>query len=237
MGYSKRIQLAKTNPLANAPTLDQLTEAMLGRGSTSLVASDGKIRAGNFTLMPVGLHMEQAATVDEWREVGGILRRLDASIQWLIGDWMAYGERVWGQTYEQVAAETGYSYQTLRDYSWVARNVGLSIRIDKLSFSHHRLVASLSPEQQQEWLDYAVMNNLSLSQMRQAIEGKPPALPSSHVYDTLFSSENKPKISRIERLFLKAGRGDRRAHNELLSQIELSRRWLDELEHFARKEL
>ena len=50
MGYGKRAQLAKTNPLANAPTLDQLTEAMLGRGSAPIVASDGTIQLGNFTL-------------------------------------------------------------------------------------------------------------------------------------------------------------------------------------------
>jgi hypothetical protein len=203
---------------------------MLGRGSVPIVASDGTIQLGNFTLMPTGLHVQGNATIDEWRELGGILQRLDASIQWLIGDWMAYGERVWGQTYEQVAAETGYSYQTLRDYAWVARHVDLSTRIDKLSFSHHRLVAAQPPDEQRQWLEYAVENNLSLSQLRQAIEGKPPTLSTRQAYDRLFSSENKPKIARIERLFIRAGQGDRRAREKALSQIAEVRRWLDEVE-------
>jgi hypothetical protein len=55
-------------------------------------------------------------------------------------------------------------------------------------------------------------------------------------YDRLFSHENKPNINAVQKLFLKAGQGDRRAGEKLLSQIEQHRKWLDELERMVRKQ-
>jgi len=46
--------------------------------------------------------------------------------------------------YDDIAEETGYDKQVLRDYKYVAENTS-SLRNDDLSFSHHREVASLPP--------------------------------------------------------------------------------------------
>jgi hypothetical protein len=108
-----------------------------------------------FTMTPTGLIADEGATFEQWQKVGEVLQKLDASIQWLLGDWLVYGERVWGQTYEQIAEATGYEVTSLRQYAWVARGVDLSIRIDKLSFGHHMLVAGLEPESQRNWLGRA----------------------------------------------------------------------------------
>ena len=47
--------------------------------------------------------------------------------------------------YDDIADETGYDKQALRDIKYVAQNVELSLRNDNLSFSHHKEVASLPP--------------------------------------------------------------------------------------------
>ena len=154
--------------------IDQPPETQIIHVPTLALDEQGNIPAGKFTLTPRGLIVTEGATFEEWLEVGGVLRRLDTSLQWLIGDWMNYGERVWGQTYQQVAALTGYTYQTLREYSYVARSVDLSIRIDKLSFAHHQIVASFEPDAQRQWLDYATAHSLSIAQMRNAVSGRPP---------------------------------------------------------------
>ena len=232
----QRAKIDGSSPFAKRPTISGLTDSLIDvePGSALVVAEDGSIQVGQFTLTARGLVAGTDVSFDEWQQLGKVLQRFEASIQWLIGDWMAYGERIWGQTYEAVAAATGYSYQTLQDYAWVVRHVDFSIRIEKLSFSHHRLVAALPLEEQRRWLEYAAENNLSLSQMRTAMIGSPPPLSSGLAYDRLFSRESKPNISRIEKLFVKAGQGDRRAGDNLLSQIEQHRQWLDELERVIR---
>lgn len=147
-------------------------------GAALAVAHDGTIQVGAFTFTATGLVVNGQTTLGEWESVGGVLRRLDASIQWLIGDWINYGERQWGKTYEQVAEATGYEVTALRNFAYVANAVDSSLRSDELSFGHHQLVAPMEPELQQQWLDYARTNGLSISQMRDAIAGKPPALSS-----------------------------------------------------------
>ena len=44
--------------------------------------------------------------------------------------------------YDDIAEETGYDKQALRDIKYVAQNVESSRRNDNLSFTHHREVAS-----------------------------------------------------------------------------------------------
>jgi len=205
------------------------------RGNELAVAPDGTIQVGKFTLTVCGLIADEEVAFEEWEQLGKVLQRFEASIQWLIGDWMAYGERTWGQTYEQVGEVTGYNVKSLYQYAWVSRNVDFSIRIEKLSFGHHVLVAGLEPQQQQQWLEYADANDLSVSQLRQAMTQNPPALSQQEGLDALFSPEIKRRIKRLFGLGVKAGQGDQRAREKALSQIPELRQWLDEVERGLRE--
>ena len=188
-------------------------------------------------MTPTGLVAGGQATFDEWQRVGDVLKRLDASIQWLIGDWFAYGEQVWGQTYDQVSEATGYEIKTLYDYAYVAKNVDFSVRTEKLTFGHHKLVARLEPEEQRRWLEYAAIHQLSISQLRQAMGANSPTLSEqSEGWNTLLSPEIKRAINQLFSLGRKAGQGDRHASEKLLSQIEQHRKWLDALERMVRNQ-
>ena len=44
---------------------------------------------------------------------------------------------------------------TQRNAKWVSGRLEMSIRIDNLSFGHHRQVAPLEPDDQDDWLDRA----------------------------------------------------------------------------------
>lgn len=143
--------------------------------------SDGTITMGNYTLTGVGLIASDAATYDQWSAVGEVLHKLNMSLQWLIGDWVDQGEFRWGVTYKAIAAQTGYEPKTLREYKYVCSRVHLSIRMDKLSFGHHQLVAKLPQDEQVQWLEWAVNCTPipSVSEMRKAMRGKSdkPNLP------------------------------------------------------------
>src|SRR5687767_11538908 len=65
-------------------------------GDNALLINN-QIHIGPFTLTSTGLQIQAGATQDEWSKVGELLFRLEGSIQWLIGDWLAYGEDIkWG---------------------------------------------------------------------------------------------------------------------------------------------
>ena len=118
---------------------------------------------------------------DHWEQLGRLLFRLDHSIQWLIGDWLLHGEsNQWGK-HEEIADKLGYEVKTLYDYRYVARNVHFSVRTEKLSFGHHKLVAHLQTKEQVQWLRTAAAGDIdnetgqshswSISRLRTGIAG------------------------------------------------------------------
>jgi hypothetical protein len=243
----KRDEIKKTSafvrPGENLPTPWEATGWLVGKGTAPdnqalVMAEDGSIPVGHFRLTRVGLLVgDESVSFEEWQQIGQVLQRLDVAIQWLVGDWMAYGERVWGQTYEQVVEATGYDYQTLYNYTWVARNVDFSLRKEKLSFGHHALVAGLTPDEQSEWLNQAEAQNWSISQMRRAMKNDSPTPLASGADESLFSPEIPRNFKKMFVLGLKAGQGDRTVGKKLLSQIEEHRRWLDDFERAVREAL
>ena len=64
------------------------------------------------------------------------------------------GEQKYGETYKQSLAVTGMSYGTLANIASVCKVYESSWR-HELSYEHHRVAASLDPEQRQEVLDQA----------------------------------------------------------------------------------
>lgn len=130
-----------------------------------------------FKMTTKGLQITGDPTYEEWEAVGETLRFLEGSIRFAIGDWLRYGERKWGEKYAQASEETGYSEGTLRDSAWVASAVDLSLRSDKLSFAHHKEVASLrlpdgapDVEKQRHYLDLAEDQELSRAKLRHVIQ-------------------------------------------------------------------
>jgi len=138
-----------------------------GVNSSLLPGNDRDLIVGSFKLHQNGLTPVGKPTFEEWQQVGKFIQEAEKSVQFWIGDWLNFGEKAWGKKYEQAIRETGLEYQTLRDYKWVASSVPLSLRNDKLSFHHHREVASLAPEQQIQLLSKAVTEGWPLIKLKQ----------------------------------------------------------------------
>jgi N6-adenosine-specific RNA methylase IME4 len=76
--------------------------------------------------------------------VGEALRRLDEAKQWAIGDWLVDGKSHYGDgLYAEAARVLGLEEQTLRLQHSMAAKFELLIRINNLSWNHHREVSSL----------------------------------------------------------------------------------------------
>ncbi|TCC36288.1 LmbU family transcriptional regulator [Kribbella speibonae] len=104
-----------------------------------------------------------------WELVGMELLRAANSSAWWIADWLAYGESTFQDRYQEAVRKTSLSYQTLRNYVWVARQFALPRRRDHLSFGHHAEVAALDPPEQDYWLRKAEEFTWSRNKLRMEV--------------------------------------------------------------------
>jgi N6-adenosine-specific RNA methylase IME4 len=119
-----------------------------------------------------GWQIPEGLTFNEWVDFGRSLTEIDGSVQWWLGDWWAYGEHEYGgrrAATEPGGVLEGLNFQTAQNYGTVAKAVETSRRREVLSFSHHAEVASLTPAQQEAWLNRAETDRLSVSKLRLAI--------------------------------------------------------------------
>lgn len=158
--------------------------SQLVTGPAAAVLAAGK----RFELHPTGLKIQPGIKLDEWEKIGGQVVGLHSATSWALGDWLFYGEWEYGSSYEAAAAATGLAVQTLTDLKHVAGRFEFSRRRENLSLSHHREVAPLPLDEQDDWLDQAEEGGWSREQLRNAIAGRPvsarpvqlePALPAA----------------------------------------------------------
>jgi len=109
----------------------------------------------------------------QWAATGRRLGAIGRCSQWWIGDWIRYGTARWGERYSQAARITGYDVASLRNMAWVASQYDdLSLRNDKLTWSHHVLLAPLDIAERTAWLQRAAAERLSVGDLRIELHGE-----------------------------------------------------------------
>lgn len=187
------VQGFATNPVDKAlyegeetEETDALFSALsdMKRGNAAIVTHDGGAMLYGWQMTPTGLIPPDGLQEAQYREFGAKLFMLDNSMQWLVGDFITIGDNFqWGETYQRLADETGKDPNTLKDWAYVCRNVKMSERSDDLSFNHHKLVASMTPDEQAYWLERAAAEGLSIAKLRKAIKESqlPPPEPEEEI--------------------------------------------------------
>jgi hypothetical protein len=104
-----------------------------------------------------------------WRRVGEQIALLENASTWWLGDWLVYGQDKYPDHYKRTLAGTTFDYQTLRNYAWVVRRFPPARRRDSLSFQHHAEVASLTPPEQDLWLDRAIHFRWPVGELRRQL--------------------------------------------------------------------
>jgi len=130
-----------------------------------------------FHCTPTGLIVDENQHIEfaEWLKFGEMLEKVEQSIQWLIGDWLNWGEHKYGETYAQAVNQS--QADTWANYKWVSNRIPFSSRNENLSWSHHRAVAHLPAEEQQRLLYVAEEQGYSYRQLRQLVDGHHPDAP------------------------------------------------------------
>jgi len=103
---------------------------------------------------------------NEWASAGRRIGTVGRCVQWLLGDWIVYGNEKFGERYSRASRITGYDPQTLMNMVYVASRFPISRRREDLSWSHHEALAALEPEEQDGWLDQATAHRWSVSDLR-----------------------------------------------------------------------
>lgn len=149
--------------------------------------------------IPDGLpYSEWIAAAEQFKPLSGhlatgraVIDRYDDSIMWRLGDFLNYGERMkdagvegYKEKYENALhpEDYGYSYDTLRRATWVAKKIAPRERFGGLSFKHHIIVAKLKePSDRKRWLTRAQKENWSTSRLREEMNGNGPAAKAAKV--------------------------------------------------------
>ncbi len=143
-------------------------------GSDSLFKSVNGMQAKGFAfhgkISPTGWEPDGDLSYEQWEQDGQIFQRIDGSLNWIIGDWLNYGERKYGETYAQAIEWTGNKLQHLANIKWICGAIKTSSREEVLSWTHHGYIAHLPDDEQREWLHAAKINEWSSKELLQALE-------------------------------------------------------------------
>jgi hypothetical protein len=121
-------------------------------------------------LHKTGLTVDGQLSFDDWHDFGQTLQQVEGAIQWWIGDWLNYGEQRYGEMYTQAIEDTDFAYSTLAQYKRVAKSLEFCLRRQNLTWSHHKELASLEPDEQEYWLGRAESETLSVAELRREIK-------------------------------------------------------------------
>ncbi len=155
--------------------------------------------AGAITLTSLTL-TDTEMEYDSFESVGAFLGWIKAWSSWAIGDWLNFGEGVYGERWAQAASKTRLSPDTLQHYQFVCRQIPESRRRIELSFSVHAVVARLNPKEQTYWLKKAVTKDWGEKELRSAIAAKraethPPLIPADE--------DVRPDVIEVARAILR----------------------------------
>ena len=91
----------------------------------------------------VGVTFTEEIPFQDWSRLMETLSRMETAFQFAIGDALVYGQAAYGEKYSQAMDATGQSYQALANYCWVSKSVPIGVRQPGLSWTHHRIVATI----------------------------------------------------------------------------------------------
>ncbi len=117
----------------------------------------------------LGLELPADITPDRFEAVGRLLGVGHEAMRWAIGDWLATGEKLFGEESYQAAEALGLSTASRQQFVNVAVKVPRARRVAGLTWSHHRQVAPLDPEDQTFFLEQALERDWSRRELEEAI--------------------------------------------------------------------
>lgn len=121
------------------PGENQVSE---GRPATSLATLE---EAGALT--PIGLTLPSTTTPEQFVALARTVSKAQTMLAWVRGDMIVFAETMWGEEGYQFLEEMDGSEMSKSQWGRVATRFPVGRRNERLSWSHHRAVVSLEPEE------------------------------------------------------------------------------------------
>ena len=104
---------------------------------------------------------------DDYERLGTFLGSMNRACSWWVGDFILFGERIYGELYAQIEEALGLAPQTLANRASVARHIPPNRRRAALPFGVHAEVAYLEPRERDLWLDKAERGQWTRAKLRE----------------------------------------------------------------------
>lgn len=129
------------------------------------------ITLGDYVLTEDGLEVHGKPAFREHEAVGEFIRRCHKASGWWLADWLNYGESRadFRRQLEAVLDHHIVSEKTARNLKYVGKSVPKSRRRGGVEISLAAEVASLEPDEQNDWLEQAVTGGWSRGELRKQI--------------------------------------------------------------------
>jgi hypothetical protein len=147
-------------------------------------------------LTPISLDLNVPdLSYGDWENLGRIVGFVGNAWQWWVGDWLNFGEALFGedaaQAVEAVPADrydlarriTGKDQATLQNIRSVCSRVPKDRRRAELYFTHHAKVSSLEPDEQVRWLQRAIDESWTAHELADAIRESNSPPPQDALFD------------------------------------------------------
>ena len=142
-----------------------------------------EVSTDTFHASELGLVIKGTPTIEEWVAYGEKLRRVETSMNWIIGDYLVYGDFKYGEKYAQALDES--MIRSWKVYHWVSKHVTPERRREELTWTHHRLVANLPAEYQTKLLQMSIDEGLDTPHLDMMLRKV-----ADNVFDTITRAEN-----------------------------------------------
>jgi hypothetical protein len=147
---------------------------------------------------PVAWTPSQELDANEWASAGRRIGAVGRCVQWLLGDWIVYGNEKFGERYSRASKITGYDSQTLMNMVYVASRFPISRRRENLSWSHHEALSALEPDEQDSWLDQTAEHRWSVSDLRTMLRLSRRRRLAEGVEDEEAKTEEPPQAPTVK---------------------------------------
>lgn len=144
-------------------------------------------RAGGITKVSLDL-TDPAIPLETWLAMGRLFGEISRTINWLIGDWIIFGETAYGEAdssqgfddiqsrYSEAERVTGLDHGTMLNVASICRHVKKRQRQEALGFWIHAEVTKLPAKEQTSWLRKTIKESWNRADLRRAIRtGDPQA--------------------------------------------------------------
>lgn len=155
-------------------------------------------------LSPAGLILPPDITPERYEAIGTLLHQWGEGWKWAVGDWLIQGSGIFGEAFYQYSEVLNLSVRQRQQYMQVAERIppGKRRRVPELRWSHHRAVCMLEPEEADTWLQRAIDERWTKTELEDAVKDRvptPPPLafqPTGYVVERVLSAAEQVWVSK-----------------------------------------